>query len=371
MGGGRALAATPGLRSGDRGPDVVWLQMRLAEFGLFSPTATGYFGPVTEAAVRAYQRQVGLYVSGVAGPQTCTHLLADTWKVRVDRGDTLTAVADRHQVSLSELMAANPQVTNPNRIYAGQELIVPGTPGIIRIAATGSSPASVPAGGQTLTPAAPATRPEDAAEEPVAPAPDGRQTAHAQISPGSGVFLTFDGGPDPKSLPSILKILRRHGCRAVFFFFGEQMALYPDLVTAVDAEGHVVGSCGWGSATLELVPESKISTDLASTSKLIADLTGTNAAWYRPPEGKLNEAIACSARRTGHRLVMWQNIGALPDGPDTVGCIDRYLSEATIVRLPGTDTNVEAYLEALLERWEAHGVTILPPSELAVSPAVW
>jgi peptidoglycan hydrolase-like protein with peptidoglycan-binding domain len=37
-------------------------------------TADGYYGPATEAAVRAYQKANGLTVDGTAGPQTLAHL---------------------------------------------------------------------------------------------------------------------------------------------------------------------------------------------------------------------------------------------------------------------------------------------------------
>lgn len=44
----------------------------------------------------------------------------------VQRGDTLYSIAQRYRVSLSDLIAANPQITNPNTIEIGQEICVPG-----------------------------------------------------------------------------------------------------------------------------------------------------------------------------------------------------------------------------------------------------
>lgn len=40
-------------------------------------------------------------------------------------GDTLYSIARRHGVSLPRLIAANPQVTDPNRIYPGQTVVIP------------------------------------------------------------------------------------------------------------------------------------------------------------------------------------------------------------------------------------------------------
>jgi spore coat assembly protein SafA len=43
---------------------------------------------------------------------------------RVVKGDTLWELAKRYGLSLTELIALNPQVKNPNLIYAGQEVRV-------------------------------------------------------------------------------------------------------------------------------------------------------------------------------------------------------------------------------------------------------
>ncbi len=50
----------------------------------------------------------------------------------VSRGDTLYSIARRHGVSLQRLVAANPQVANPNRIYPGQTIVIPADGGQMR-----------------------------------------------------------------------------------------------------------------------------------------------------------------------------------------------------------------------------------------------
>jgi LysM repeat protein len=44
----------------------------------------------------------------------------------IQSGDTMTAIAAAHNLSLAALEAANPQVTNPNSISAGEVLNIPG-----------------------------------------------------------------------------------------------------------------------------------------------------------------------------------------------------------------------------------------------------
>jgi hypothetical protein len=51
-------------------PDVTALQQRLTADGLYSGPITGYFGPLTQAAVETYQSDHGLSPVGVVGPGT-------------------------------------------------------------------------------------------------------------------------------------------------------------------------------------------------------------------------------------------------------------------------------------------------------------
>lgn len=58
------------LKTGMRGDDIVALQQALAEQGYFWATATGYYGSITEQAVRHFQSAKGLVSDGIAGPAT-------------------------------------------------------------------------------------------------------------------------------------------------------------------------------------------------------------------------------------------------------------------------------------------------------------
>lgn len=60
----------------------------------------------------------------------------------VERGDTLSQIAREHGVSLQALLAANPQIANPDRIYVGDRITIPGA-----AAGGGVSPRPAPAGG--------------------------------------------------------------------------------------------------------------------------------------------------------------------------------------------------------------------------------
>ncbi len=67
-----------GLQPGSRGTEVTQLQSQLSTLGFYNAEITGYYGPLTEAAVREFQRSRGLPVTGVAGQATLVALRGTT-----------------------------------------------------------------------------------------------------------------------------------------------------------------------------------------------------------------------------------------------------------------------------------------------------
>lgn len=58
------------LKIGSSGNEVTQLQQTLRSKGYFNGPVTGYYGSITQNAVIAFQRDHGLTVDGIAGPQT-------------------------------------------------------------------------------------------------------------------------------------------------------------------------------------------------------------------------------------------------------------------------------------------------------------
>jgi peptidoglycan hydrolase-like protein with peptidoglycan-binding domain len=76
------------LRRGKRGPDVRRWQEFLLGLGLYSGTADGDFGPLTEQATRRFQQLRGLGVDGIAGNQTIGAAMTLGFPVVDESGDT-------------------------------------------------------------------------------------------------------------------------------------------------------------------------------------------------------------------------------------------------------------------------------------------
>ncbi|GEM_PF-2220465 len=63
-------------RGGDRSPEIYNLIEQLRCAGYYHLRNDSYFGPVTQRAIRDFQRDQGLYPDGIAGPQTRNLLIS-------------------------------------------------------------------------------------------------------------------------------------------------------------------------------------------------------------------------------------------------------------------------------------------------------
>jgi len=64
------------------------------------------------------------------------------------------------------------------------------------------------------------------------------------------VVLTFDDGPWPGNTPAVLKALADQCTKAMFFSIGKHAGYHPEILKAVVAAGHTVGSHTWSHKDL-------------------------------------------------------------------------------------------------------------------------
>ncbi len=115
------------LRLGSTGPDVKLVQSLLARIGYQPGPVDGAYGPQTQQAVIAFQRNNGLVPDGIVGPSTWRIMLIllqgyDFYYVQA--GDTIYGIARKFYTTPDAIITANPGI-NPNLIYIGQRLTVP------------------------------------------------------------------------------------------------------------------------------------------------------------------------------------------------------------------------------------------------------
>jgi peptidoglycan-N-acetylglucosamine deacetylase len=135
--------------------------------------------------------------------------------------------------------------------------------------------------------------------------------------PGSmkRVALTFDDGPDPETTPLVLEALGNH--RATFFVVGQKARAHPELISTMQAAGHLIASHGdrhcWRAMTSVLRARQLI-VDGAQT---LRDLGIEGRRFFRPPYGLMIPPLAAVAREAGVTVVGWsrRSLDTIRSGP--------------------------------------------------------
>jgi len=111
------------------------------------------------------------------------------------------------------------------------------------------------------------------------------------------VAVTFDDGPDPAWTPAFLDALATWRVRATFFMLGSMAAREPGLAAEVAAAGHEVAVHGWAHRYTVLRGPGAVADDLARARDALAEATGAQPRFYRPPYGVLSTGALAAARR--------------------------------------------------------------------------
>jgi peptidoglycan/xylan/chitin deacetylase (PgdA/CDA1 family) len=120
------------------------------------------------------------------------------------------------------------------------------------------------------------------------------------------VALTFDDGPDPRWTIPILENLQREGIKATFCVVGKQARKYPELVTRIVAEGHVL--CDHTETHpegLKALPRAEIDVEVGSPSFFLRTVAGVQPSFFRAPGGSINDKVVRAAHIRGMRMLAW------------------------------------------------------------------
>ncbi|MFD7708699.1 polysaccharide deacetylase family protein [Streptomyces sp. NPDC059785] len=122
---------------------------------------------------------------------------------------------------------------------------------------------------------------------------------------GRSMVLTFDDGPDPRYTPDILRTLRRHDVRAMFFVCGEMAAENGDLLREMADDGHIVGNHTWTHPLLTQLRRSRIRSEMERTCEVIEKAYGRPPEWFRAPYGAWNRAAFQLGAELGMEPLAW------------------------------------------------------------------
>ncbi len=151
------------------------------------------------------------------------------------------------------------------------------------------------------------------------------------------VALTFDDGPDPRSTPALLDLLRERGVPAAFFCIGKNVEAHPRLVARIAAEGHALGNHSFSHHYFtNFFTVTRLKDELERTQQAIERAAGVKPRWYRPPIGHSNPRTFRAAGALGLRVVGWtaRGLDTLRTEPDrVVASLKRQLKPGAIIVL--------------------------------------
>ncbi|MGW2229256.1 polysaccharide deacetylase family protein [Streptomyces formicae] len=122
---------------------------------------------------------------------------------------------------------------------------------------------------------------------------------------GRSMVLTFDDGPDPRYTPHILRTLRRHDVRAMFFVCGEMAVDNKDLLREMADDGHLIGNHTWSHPLLPRLGRAAMREQMERTCDVIEDATGEPPAWFRAPYGAWNRNAFQLGAALGMEPLAW------------------------------------------------------------------
>ncbi|HWN94306.1 MAG TPA: polysaccharide deacetylase family protein [Methylomirabilota bacterium] len=127
---------------------------------------------------------------------------------------------------------------------------------------------------------------------------------------GSGsqqrVALTFDDGPDARSTPALLDVLRDARASAAFFCIGQRVAENSDLAARIVREGHLLENHSYAHSNVtNFFTLPRLKRELRQAQAAIQAAAGTSPRCYRPPIGLSNPHTFRAARALGLTVVGW------------------------------------------------------------------
>lgn len=128
------------------------------------------------------------------------------------------------------------------------------------------------------------------------------------VSPKPTVYLTFDDGPNKFTIQN-MQTLSKYKVKGTFFFVGNQINYYPEIVKKTALEGHTLGLHSMTHDKKSLYASSKtFIKEMNEVKSLTEKLTGKSIVITRAPYGShlnVTKAMAGELANTGYKLWDW------------------------------------------------------------------
>lgn len=130
---------------------------------------------------------------------------------------------------------------------------------------------------------------------------------HGDAAEEKVIYLTFDAGYENGNIEKILDVMKEEEVIGAFFVLKNLILKNGDLITRMIDEGHLV--CNHTASHKDMTKCTSLEefkAELDCLEEVYFEATGQKLApYYRPPEGKFNEASLQYAKALGYKTVFW------------------------------------------------------------------
>jgi peptidoglycan/xylan/chitin deacetylase (PgdA/CDA1 family) len=191
--------------------------------------------------------------------------------------------------------------------------------------------------------------------------------------PGSRlcVALTFDDGPDPRSTPKLLELLRAEKIPAAFFCVGKNVAANPELAARIVREGYLLENHSYAHSNFtNFYSTTRLQDEMMQTQAIIKTTSGVAPKFFRPPIGLSNPRTFRAARNLDLKVIGWtiRSLDTVIASPEkVVERITRGLEPGAIILLHDGNIPAEklvATVKSLLDTLRGLGYEIVRLDEM-------
>lgn len=185
---------------------------------------------------------------------------------------------------------------------------------------------------------------------------------HGDESAEKVLYLTFDAGYENGNIALILDALQKENVPAAFFVLKHLIKEEPELIRRMEKEGHLVCNHTVHHKDMTKVDRKVFVEELEGLATLYEELIGKKMPkYYRPPEGKYNEANMQWAKELGYKTIFWSFAYADWDNGRQMEIArakkkikDNMHNGAVLLLHPTSKTNA-LLLPELIREWKAEG----------------
>jgi peptidoglycan/xylan/chitin deacetylase (PgdA/CDA1 family) len=108
----------------------------------------------------------------------------------------------------------------------------------------------------------------------------------SKTSTEKSLYLTFDDGPVPEVIESLLELLEKFQAKATFFIIGSRGKRHPELLDKINAQQHSLANHSFSHPCFHKISHLEKCQEIDKTNKIISQITNRRCAIFRAPQGR-------------------------------------------------------------------------------------